>query len=88
MTDRVYAVELADGQAFVFSANLVEASAGISVNFHDADRASDWQITPYQTADARHDAFTAACILAEHYATGSDDCTTVASVEPMPQEEE
>jgi hypothetical protein len=83
----IYLVELTDGQTFRFSADLVQAAAGISVNFHDPDDANDWQPTPYQTADARHSAWQAALLLAEHYATDRDDCTEVRSVEPQQPEE-
>lgn len=76
-----YKVTLKDGQKFVFSANLVEASAPISVNFHDSDDDNDWQPTPYQTADARHSPRRAAKLLAAHFATDEDDCTDVASVQ-------
>lgn len=81
MTERTtYKVTLADGQRFVFRANLTEAKAPISVNFHNPRDEDDWQSTPYQTADARHCEMRAAKLLAEHYAEGDDDCTDVDAV--------
>jgi len=75
-----YRVTLTDGQKFLMSANMVEASASISANFHGDD---DWQGTPFQTADARHNAYAAAELVAEYFSTGADDCTDVWSVDPI-----
>lgn len=76
-----YEVTLTDGQTFWMLANLVEASAPIKANFHGGD--DDWQVTPYQTADARHEAWQAAELLAEYFSTGSDDCTDVAEIKAL-----
>lgn len=74
-----YKATLDDGQVFYFTANLVEASAPISVNWHDGDDDA-WQATPFQTADAGHSQMRAAELLAEYAALGDDDCTDVATV--------
>ena len=79
----IYRVTLTDGQKFQMNANLVQASASISVNFHGGD--DDWQGTPYQTADARHDATRAAELVAEYFRAGPDDCTEVETVETNPE---
>jgi hypothetical protein len=79
----VYRVTLADGQRFVMSGNFAQAAAPITVNFHDPRDENDWQVTPYQTADARHSPDRAAELLAEHFSTGDDDCTEVESVEEV-----
>lgn len=81
----IYTVVLADGQRFQMDAHLVDASAPISVNFHGGQ--DDWQGTPYQTADACHDATQAAELVARHFATGDDDCTEVESVDGDDDEE-
>lgn len=75
----IYRVTLEDGQTFLMSANMTEASAPISANFHGGD--DSWQDTPYQTADARHNANIAAELVAEYFATGPDDCVEVQSVD-------
>lgn len=75
----IYKVTLTDGQTFLMSANLAEASAPIWVDFHGEE--DTWQSTPFQTADVRHRAKTAARMCAEYFAADSDDCTRVASVE-------
>lgn len=77
----IHIVELTDGQAFAMDADMSDASAPISANFHDAKSDSDWQPTPYQTADARHDIERAAQLVAEYFSEGESDCTTVKSVE-------
>ncbi len=74
----IYNVTLADGQAFLMEANLVEASAPIRANFHGGS--DDWQVTPYQTADARHREKAAATLVARYFSTDDDDCTKVESV--------
>ena len=74
-----YRVTLTDGQTFQMSADLVQATGGIEANFHGGD--GDWQITPYQTADARHSPVRAAELVAEYFSTGADDCTDVETVE-------
>jgi len=76
----VYTVTLADGQKFQMRADMVQAAAPISANFHGGGE-QDWQWTPYQTADARHRAFRAAELVAEYFSAGEDDCTEVESVE-------
>lgn len=79
-----YIVTLADGQKFKMAADLVQASAPISANFHGPD---DWQNTPFQTADARHDETRAAELVAEYFSTGDDDCTEVESVDALADRE-
>lgn len=75
-----YTVTLRDGQTFTMLANLTAAAAPIKACFHPGED-DDGQPTPYQTADAGHSAMQAARLVAEHFATGPDDCTDVASVE-------
>lgn len=75
----IFRVELQDGQSFQMGADLSQASASISANFHGDD--DTWQITPYQTADARHNKFEAARLAAEYFSAGEDDCTSVSKVE-------
>jgi hypothetical protein len=74
-----FTVKLHDGQSFQMEADLSQASASISANFHGDD--DTWQVTPYQTADARHNKFEAARLVAEYFSAGEDDCTAVSKVE-------
>ena len=74
-----YRVTLTDGQKFMMSADMAQAAARISANFHAGDE--DWQGTPYQTADARHNAYRAAELVAEYFRAGPDDCTEVEDVD-------
>ena len=78
-----YIVTLADGQVFLMSANLAEASASLKANFgpDEEDEDSLWQVSPFQTADARHSPMRAAELLAEYFKASADDCTDVQSVE-------
>lgn len=79
-----YRVTMSGGWTFHFSAKLAEPSAPIAVNFHDVDDDEDWQPTPYQTANACHDARRAAELLAAHFATADDaDDDEVESVEAL-----
>jgi hypothetical protein len=73
----IYLVTLDDGSTFRMSADLVQAAAPISVDFHGED---NWQSTPYQTADARHDCYRAAT-LANDYFRGADDDSEVDAVD-------
>lgn len=82
-----YRVTLTDGQQFLMSANLVEASAPISANWHGGDE-RDWQSTPFQTADARHCTFRAAELVASYFSDGPDDCEEVESVDLIEDEDE
>ena len=75
----IYKVTLADGQKFLMDADLVQASAPIHADFHE--EGDSWQFTPYQTADASHDATKAAELVAEYFKADADDCTEVESVE-------
>lgn len=75
----IYRVTLTDGQQFLMSANLIQAADPISVNFFDNEE--DWQSTPFQVADARHNAMRAAELVAEYFAAGPDACTEVETVE-------
>jgi hypothetical protein len=87
MTD--YRVTLSDGQTFLMSADMIQASASISANFHyasDGDYA--WQSTPYQTADACHDIDRAAGLVAEYFAVDEDDCFEVESVHALGSDED
>lgn len=79
----MYKVTLVDGQQFRMTCNMVEASAGIRVNFHDPDTDSDWQPLPYQTADAGHGVTRAAELAAQYCRASRDDCTEVETVEEI-----
>jgi hypothetical protein len=81
----IYNVRLEDGQRFQMSADMVQAAASISANFHGDD--DTWQGTPFQTADATHDARKAATLVAEYFSTGDDDCTEVDTVEAICDEQ-
>lgn len=74
----IYKVTMEDGETFRMEADLAQASAPLRANFSNSD--SDWQITPYQTANARHNRFRAAKLIAEYFA-GPDECTEVEDVE-------
>lgn len=78
----LYRVTLTDGQIFHMQADMVQAAAPIKACFHDVNSDADWQSTPYQTADARHRETAAAELVAKYFATGPDDCTDVAAVDP------
>lgn len=67
----IFIVKLDDGSKFEMSADLVQASAPISANFHGGD--DDWQNTPYQTADARHDEDAAAKLVNDYFRAADDD---------------
>ncbi len=81
-----YRVTLEDGQTFLMAANLAQASAPISANFHGGEE--DWQLTPYQTADARHREFAAARLVAEYFSTGEDDHADVEDVDVIDEEDD
>lgn len=53
------------GNTFSIECDMAEASAPISVCWWDPDDPDDWQITPYQTADARHNYWSAAELFLE-----------------------
>lgn len=78
-----YRVTLADDEAFYMSGHFDDAGVPISACFHDPSQEGDWQLTPFQTADARHSPFRAATLVARHFARHDDDCTEVESVEPV-----
>lgn len=73
----IYTVKLTDGSNFRMSADMVQASAPISADFHGED---EWQGTPYQTANARHDAEQAAKLVNDYFCACGDD-SQVESVE-------
>lgn len=51
---------------FEYRADFSQASSNIMVRFHGED--GDWQATPFQVADARHDRATAERMIARHFA--------------------
>lgn len=78
-----YRVMLKNGDDFLLAADVTRAEAPLSANWHEGeeDYAEDvWQATPYQTADARHDVFRAAELVAEYFSDGPDD-SAVARVD-------
>ena len=79
----IYTVKLSDGSKFRMSADMVQAAASISVDFHDDD---EWQNTPYQTADAGHDATLAAELVADYFRAGPEDDSKVEAVEASEHE--
>jgi len=75
-----YKVELEQAQeGFIMVADLVQASAQIC--WEDEDE--EVQPSPYQTADARHDADLAAQLLVDYFAANGSDEDIVASVEEL-----
>jgi hypothetical protein len=76
----LYRVTLDDGSKFLMEADLVQASAPISANFHDPNEDGNWQGTPFQTADARHDKHQAAKIVNDYFRGGPDDYSEVEKV--------
>jgi hypothetical protein len=73
-----YLVTLDDGSTFLMKADMVQAAASISANFHGEE--DDWQGTPFQTANARHSAGTAAELVNDYFRGHGDD-SAVMSVE-------
>ena len=71
-----YTVRMTSGEKWTMLADMAEASAQIQ---HEAD--GEVYSTPFQTADARHDAMRAAEICADYWARQSGDTDTVESVE-------
>jgi len=76
----VYRVTLFGGETFRMSADLVEASAGISASWFEDDEIDAWQATPYQTADARHDRTAAAQMVTAYFDTSPGPTPSVRSV--------
>lgn len=79
---KTYTVALKDGQTFHMCVDMVDAAAPISANFHDLDD-DCWQQSPFQTADAYHNAHRAAALLAKYFRASPDDCVEVDHVCPI-----
>ena len=82
MPATMYEVGLEDGQTFWMTVDLAQAASPIRASWGKApgDK-SRWQTTPFQSADASHNFFSAAQLLANYFKAGPDDCTEVVDVQ-------
>jgi hypothetical protein len=75
---REYRVTLSDGQSFLLSADMAEASANMSVNWSGEE--DGWVSVPYQSANASQRIHVAAQLCAS-YAHEPGDSTEIESIE-------
>ncbi len=77
----MYEVALEDGQTFWMDVDLSQANSPIRASFEKTPyKEGHWQNTPFQCADARHNRFHAARLVAEYFKADEDDCTEVVQV--------
>ncbi len=74
-----YPVTMKDGSTFRMLADMSDSAAPIKASFFPGED-DDGQSTPYQTADACHEPFRAAQLIARYFVDDEDDCTDVVSV--------
>lgn len=68
MTTQIYTCNrFASTGKFEYSADFAQASSPIKVRFITGDDDAEWQSTPFQVADARHDRKTAEAMIARHF---------------------